>query len=797
MTFDPCHINLPSLCPINASIPVEANGLIPIGPSDLAGIPSIAFQIPDFEGQAIIRLFSNTTQSQVACYAASMTNGHSFSHPGAIGSTLGVFVLVALISSAAVAIYGQSAPEMRKHYAHTISVFVVFSVLQHIFYTGSLSMNWPSVLVAFWSNYAWSAGMIYSKSMQNSINQFIGGKRGDVDLIGSALSDQNFTDLGGGYDLGQLYKREQMPSSIGQLSVRNLEHALQRRTLPDKSSGFKWYGYSVAPGLPLPGNYSSMVGTLAEINIPASNAFLTGLLWFLVLVAIIAASVTATKYVIEALDRLKLLRTTHLDLFRSHWVKFTTAAILRAIFIAFFMIMYLTLFQFTIGGANGVLAVAAVVFVIFLVGMLGVSCYAVWYRMHISKFKIGVDKLQVVARKNGSMRWYGISRESAESLHEEPKHVVKDFPWLQPHFVDQEETLHVHDDEKYLTRFGWLSSRFRRSRWWFFSAWLLYEFVRACLYGGAAGHPLTQVFGLLAWEIIALVVIVILRPFESNRMSLVMIYLLGFSKVATLALSSAFDPRFGLNRVLTTAIGIIIVVIQGSLTICLMITIVLGAISSYMSITRYHESFKPQAWANLRTRYFEHIEHKATDKPRPPPPPPPPEPETPKEPYFSVASVRRELKIEDENPVKDLTEEVYYEVDEQFDKSAEATNNPYLSRANSIRSRTSTSNLPFGARQHRRSWSIRDFSDYNADQSPSGLHSRVSVDSMQATPSRLRSRSMKDLPLSEGQFSGQNADSQARRHRRTRSSTNPHGPKRLSTQTSQDNEITPVPLQEE
>jgi hypothetical protein len=74
-------------------------------------------------------------------------------------------------------------------------MFVVFSVFQHIFFTGALSTNWQSVLVAFWSNYAWSAGIIYSAKMQNSINQFIGGNRGNITMVEAAQSGENAVGL--------------------------------------------------------------------------------------------------------------------------------------------------------------------------------------------------------------------------------------------------------------------------------------------------------------------------------------------------------------------------------------------------------------------------------------------------------------------------------------------------------------------------------------------------------------------------------------------------------------------------
>lgn len=130
-----------SLCPLNASVPIIGRANIPVSTSDVSGIPSIALVIPDFEGQAILRVYSNATQTQIACFAAEMQNGASFSHPAAVGSVLGLFTFVAVMASFATAIYGVSVPHIRTHYAHSLSVLVVFEVFQAVFFSGALSLN--------------------------------------------------------------------------------------------------------------------------------------------------------------------------------------------------------------------------------------------------------------------------------------------------------------------------------------------------------------------------------------------------------------------------------------------------------------------------------------------------------------------------------------------------------------------------------------------------------------------------------------------------------------------------------
>ena len=733
-----------SLCPTNASIPIEATGIIPVSASDVVNIPSIALVIPDFEGQAILRIFSNETETEIGCYSAVVTNGATFSHPSAVGSVLGVFTFIALVSSFATAVYGDHISTTRIHYAHSLSVFVVFSVLQHIFYTGALSMNWPSVLPAFWSNFAWSAGMIHTQKMQMSIDNFLGSNKGNTSVVGAAGSGSSSDGVGGGYQISQIYKRginnllgRDISSSLGSSSI---QASITKRSLQNSSDGYTWYGLPADPNLPLPGNYSGFAGTLSDVDIAASNAFMTGFLWLLILTVSIAASVILLKWALEALSKFKMIKPDRLSFFRTHYLGFTAAAVLRTVFIAFFMMMFLTLFQFSYRGSAGVTAIAAMVFIIFFVGLFGVTVYACRYRLRYGRYSSSPDRLHLEKGKIfGAIPWYEFTRESQRSEKSTPKASVGSLPWWRiSHISDDPQQVEVHQDDNFNKKFGWLSARFRRTRWWFFTVWLVYEFIRACFYGGAAGRPLTQVFGLLVVEIIAFVAIILMKPFEGARLNALMVYILGFSKVATVALSAAFDARFNLPRILATVIGIVIIVIQGFLTISLMILIALGAISSFMSVTRNREDFYPRSWAPLRQKYLAHITSAALDQP----PPPPPLPEEPKEPYFNVGSVRRLPKIEDEDNDPTSEQEDFYGSRTEIAGPVEGSPvNTRHGRANSMRSTKSNNNLPFGARPHRTSWSNQDFANWHESNRNSAVPSRNGMQSVKSMRSDQSLRS--------------------------------------------------------
>ncbi|KAF2017292.1 TRP-domain-containing protein, partial [Aaosphaeria arxii CBS 175.79] len=735
LTFNPCSANIyrydissqrPIACPVMNDIPIEAQGIIPISEADASVIPEIALSIPDFEGEAVLRIFANSTQEEIGCYTAVLRNGNTFSHPEAVGPVLGVFTFIAVISSFATAIYGDSVPEMRKHYAHSLSVLVVFAVWHHIFFSGALSVSWPSVLVAFWNNYAWAGGMIYIDSMQSTIARFIGSNKGNTMAVSAA--GQNI-DLGQGIDIKKIYwKRSALskPLNIPGLYrrskyntvARRFEQALAARdaaNVSSSSSPFSWYGNPAREGLPLPGNYSGFAGTLAQQDIPASNAFMTGFLWFLVLLAAVVFSVVAFKFLLEALIKIKGIRRDRLVYFRTHWLGYTALAALRTLFIVFFTIMFLCLFQFTYLDTTGPVAIAAVVFLVMLFGLGGLAGYACFHRIKVGRYVSEPDRINVEKRKIlKGIPWYGFSRASKHHRSESGTYIGS-MPWWTIHPASDAEKS-VHDDEDFTKRFGWLASRFRRTRWWFFVVWLVYEFIRACFLAGASGNAMIQVFGLLAVEFIAFVTIVIMRPFEGMRLNILVVYCLGFSKVATVALSATFDTRFNLPRIPATAIGIVIIVIQGILTVVTMIAIFVGAISSWMSVKRDRDSetFRPRKWKGMREKYFRSMDTKALDVP-PPPPPPPAIPEPPRDPYFNVNSFRRMAKIEDEDAEfkmeiqgGDPNASTMSFSTEQYGVG-EKHSSP--SRAASIRSQVSYTSLPAGARVHRASWSSRDFNE--------------------------------------------------------------------------------------
>lgn len=697
-----------------AGTPIEASGTIIVSDADVAVVPPIAYSIPDFEGTAILRIFANSTQSQIGCFAATLGNGITFSHPEYVGTVIGFFTLVAIIASFAAAVYGDTVSEIRKHYAHSVSVLVVFAVWHHIYFTGALSMNWPSVLVAFWKNYAWTAGMIYSKNMQDSINNFVGANKGNTTAVGAAGVGTSDPTLGGGYDINLIYWKRAMDHAInpGNTVARMAKNALAKRDSSNSSDGYLWAGDLVVPGLPLPGNYSGFAGTLAPVKIPASNAFMTGFLWFLVVLAALLATMLLLKFGLAALIKVKVVKRDRLAFYKRHWVWYLAVGVLRTFTIGFFFLVFLALFQFAYLASSGPVAVACVIFLLLLLGLGSLAGYACFYRIKFGNYVSEPDRLNIERTKQLKfLPWYRFT-SNRRFPRSEDKIYAGSLPWWSVRSVSEEKSIH-HDDD-FTMKFGWLASRFRRTRWWFFVCWLVYEFVRACFLAGAATKPLVQVYGLLAVELIAFIALIILRPFEGRRLNWLVVYVLGFSKVVTTGLSAALANSYNLERIPATVVGIVIIVIHGILTFITFIAIVTGAVSTYLSVMRNRERLHPSRWIPTREKYFNHMDKAEKDlPPTPKETSKPSEPPKPTGPYFNVNSIKRLPKVEDEDP--EFLAEITGELDRVSMYQGESSGDlgPQRSRAPSVRSQMSYSSLPYGARVHRASWSSRDFTAEN------------------------------------------------------------------------------------
>lgn len=694
MTYDPCKAQMDTLCPLTSDNRISNFAIIPVSTDDETGIPQVTMAIPDFEGFARLQIFANSTKTEIGCFQAGLSNGKTLAQPAAIGSTVGVFVIIAMLASFFAAAYGISIPHVRMHYAHSFSILVVFETFQYIFLSGALSVNWPSVLPAWWSNFAWLSGIIATSSLVRAVSSFTGNIVSVAEVGGAGSTPINNN---GGLS-------QQIYGLVIESRDDNKPKASPMKDLED----YAWSGEPNAPGMPMPGTWPGLPGTLSQINIPPAEAFTLALIWLLAVIAFVIVAITIFKFALDLAIKLKILKTDGFDYFRRHLGGYLLSAVLRTCFIAFFVMTTLAMYQFSLHGPAGPTAVAVVVFLLFLGGIGGIVAYACYFRLRHGKFSVAADDIRFESAKLfNKVPYVSAIRTSERGEHEtaEGRRLYASIPIKRLVFTDDDpDRLTVHQDQGYIKRFGWLAGRYRRTRWWYFAVYLGYQLVRACFIGGGVRNPLAQVFGLFLFEVISFFILIKLSAFESSRNLVVSVWMLSIAKIITTGLSITFIPEFNVNRIGTTVVGLIIVIIQAFLAVVVLILTALGVISTWMSMSRNKEEFT-EPFSELRIKYFEHMEKRADDLP------PPPKPEAvepaPIEPGFAVRDVRRAPKIEDEDELGEIAP--------PHPGFGGQSTSGTRSRANSASSRYSASSIPRAARVHRASWSSKEFAAMQAE----------------------------------------------------------------------------------
>lgn len=690
--YDPCKGNITSLCPLKAGSPIQAYGALP----DISSIvPSVGLSIPNFEGLARIRIFSNTTQKEIGCFQASLSNSITLAQPVVLGTIVGVFVLAAAAASFLSAIYGVSIEHVRMHYAHSVSIMVLIDTYQSFFLTGALAVSWPSVLPAWWSNFAWTAGMFTTDQLVRSISSFTGINVNVTQVGGAGPAPPNTR----GSLASQIYGR------ATQQDLPLVGYQMRRAAYdPTNPYDYAWSGSPEGPGMPMPGTWPGFSGTLSQVQVPPAEAFTLSLIWLLVLLGIVSFCVLGTKLALDLLKAINCLKTDGFDYFRSHCFGYLTAALLRTVFISIFAIMTTTTFQFTYHGTLAPTILAVVVFVLLLAIVGSAAAYACQLRLREGNFEFKKDSLRFeIHKSNIKVPYLSIKRKSSQGESEQSSNGLLLFAIPTVHIThvnNDPNRVNVHQDQIFIKRFGWLTARYRRSRWWFFVYYIAYQFARACLLGGGSRTPHAQVFGFFIVEVLAALLVIKLQPFEGSRNSTLGVWVSSISKVITTGLSIAFLQDFHVDRTVTTVIGIIIVVVQGFAGATGIVLAVLGMFSTWMSLSRNRTEF-PEDLSSIRTKYFEHMQQRADDV----------YPgkkqdgftQEPVESSFDVRQVRRAPKIEDDD-------EGDIERASQFPST-----NGRRGRADSASSRYSMSSIPRAARVHRASWSSREFAQMQAD----------------------------------------------------------------------------------
>ncbi|KAH7354572.1 hypothetical protein BKA66DRAFT_430354 [Pyrenochaeta sp. MPI-SDFR-AT-0127] len=267
-------------------------------------------------------------------------------------------------------------------------------------------------------------------------------------------------------------------------------------------------------------------GFVEEYTIPDGNAFMTVLLVFAIVIAAITVGILLFKVILETWALCGSFPKRLTSFRKRYW--WTLAKTLTNLVLLLYGIWVLyCVYQFKNGDSWGAKTLAGVTLAAFT-AILAFFTWKIWSIAH--KFK----KLEG-------------------------------------------NTSALYDDKEVWRKYSLFYENYKKSYWWIFIPLIVYMFARGCVIAGADGHGLAQAAGQLIVEALFLVILLWSRPYSLKSGNWINI-VIQVVRVLSVVCILVFVEELGMNQTTKTVTGLVLVVVQASLTGVLAILIAVNAI---------------------------------------------------------------------------------------------------------------------------------------------------------------------------------------------------------------------------
>ncbi|OQE20610.1 hypothetical protein PENSTE_c013G07199 [Penicillium steckii] len=518
-TFDPCgdEIHVDQLCPVPSGT-FSASGSYNI-PDDYASqIPSIAFNIPDLDGQAKMVLKGDGGKD-VACVQSDLSNGKSTSVKGVSWASAG-------IAAGALALSGMSALGAAGHPGATSSspgFGDVMGWFHSMATNGMLSVSYPKVYSSFSKNFAWSTGLIPWDNMQNSIDDF-------RKATGGNLTQNSYSYL---YDVSSSTSRS---SSNSTTTKRGLDMVLRvggdmlARSIDTSSSDSTNSSSSSSGGDSLSDvdltSASGLKKLGQDLMVPSANIFMTVLLIFAIVIAVVVVGILLVKVILEVWALYGSF-PKKLATFRKDYWGLMARTITNMILVLYSIWVLYCVYQLKEGDSWAAKLLAAITLAVFT----AVLCFFAW-------------RIIYMARKYKRM---------------------------------EGDTASLYDNKDTWRKYSLFYDNYKKDFWWLFVPIIVYSLAKGCIIAGAQGHGMFQSAGQLVVEALLLILLLWNRPY-ATKSSMGINMTIQIVRVLSVACVLVFVEELGLSQTTKTVTGIVLIVVQSTLTGVLAILIAVNAI---------------------------------------------------------------------------------------------------------------------------------------------------------------------------------------------------------------------------
>lgn len=520
-SFDPCDLGMTQLCPVSGGT-FSSKGELPVPEQAASQIPSIAFSIPNLDGNVKLQL-SNDQGQQVACIQSSIGNGNTL-QMASISYVAAGIALAALAFSAVSAIAAGGHPGAATSSPTFGEVIVWF---QGMACNGMLSVQYPQIYRSFTTNFAFSTGLVSWGGLQNSIDSFRA-------KTGGNLTDANYPYLKNQAEL----VFDDGSNTTSSPSSSFIRRAVDTASIYARQSGtLNVNGQSESIGGGSGNSTSSDSGKdqhfvsgiqayVEQLTIPSQNTFMTILLVWAIVVAAIIVGVLLIKVILEAWGLFGTLPKSLESWRKRYWWRMAKG-ITNLIFILYGVWTLYCIYQFTNGDSWAAKVLAGVTLGVFT-AILG------WFTWRI------YTKAQQFKKLDG-------------------------------------DASRLYEDKETWIKYSLFYDNFKKQYWVFFVPLIIYMFAKGCVIAGGNGHGLVQAGGQLIVEAIMLALVLWMRPYQRKSGQWINI-IIHIVRVVSVCCILVFVEEFGIAQTTKTVTGMILVVVQTVLTVVLGILIAINGL---------------------------------------------------------------------------------------------------------------------------------------------------------------------------------------------------------------------------
>ncbi|KAL8779865.1 MAG: hypothetical protein Q9213_006735 [Squamulea squamosa] len=517
--FNPCdqESEVAQLCPVPAGS-FSAKGSQPVTQAYANQIPSIAFTIPDLDGEAKMELKSADGGQDLACIQSAVNNGKTAEVPA-------VSYVAAGIAAAALLLTGLSAlgsAGSAGSHPQSPSFGDIVGWFQSIAQNGMLSVSYPPVYRSFSKNFAFSGGLIPWNSMQSSIDGF-------RQATGGNLTEDSVEYLRNS-TLIHSYGSKSDPSSAHKRALRALFGGSTLYARDDAVTAIN----STQSGNSTDSSEDNKVthivhgiqGYVEQLTIPQSNTFMTVLLIFAIILATIAVGILLFKVILETWALFGSF-PKKLTGFRKRYWGLLGRTITNLILLLYGVWTLYCVFQFTNGDSWAAKALAGVTFAIFT-AILTVFTFRIWQLARRSKKAEG-------------------------------------------------DTSVLFEDKETWRKYSLFYDNYKRGHWWLFMPAIVYMFAKGCVIAAGNEHGLVQTAGQLIIEALMLALILWNRPYATKAGNWINVFI-QVVRVLSVVCILVFVEELGIAQSTKTVTGVVLIAVQSVLTVALAVLITVNSI---------------------------------------------------------------------------------------------------------------------------------------------------------------------------------------------------------------------------